>query len=71
MLTISRDVDECKPLKTGVVFSDVLATVELVNCTSVQVQCTGMVPTAGESFSTTSTPPTLNLLLLLPLGWCC
>lgn len=38
-------LDKCK--KTGVVFSDVLATCELVNCVSMQVQCTGMVPTVA------------------------
>ena len=36
-------LDKCK--KTGVVFGDVLATCELINCVSMQVQCTGGVPT--------------------------
>ena len=36
-------LDKCK--KTALVFDDVLATAEMVNCASVQVQCTGTVPT--------------------------
>ena len=38
-------LDKCA--KTGVVFEDVLATCELVNCVSMQVQCTGAVPTVA------------------------
>jgi hypothetical protein len=38
-------LDKCK--KTWVVFSDVLATCELINCVSMQVQCTGAVPTVA------------------------
>lgn len=38
-------IDSCK--KTGIVFADVLATCELVNCASMQVQCTGTVPTVA------------------------
>ena len=38
-------MDKCK--KTGVVFADVLAMCELVNCVSMQVQCTGSVPTVA------------------------
>ena len=38
-------LDKC--VKTGVVFQDALATCELVNCVSVQVQCTGAVPTVA------------------------
>ena len=38
-------LDKCA--KTGVVFEDVLATCELVNCVSMQVQCTGL-PDGGH-----------------------
>jgi len=38
-------LDKCA--KTGVVFEDVLATCELVNCVSMQVQCTGACPTVA------------------------
>lgn len=37
--------DAC--VKTAAIFSDVLATCELVNCRSVQVQCLGSVPTVS------------------------
>lgn len=36
-------IDGCK--KTGVVFEHVIATCELVNCSSMQVQCLGHLPT--------------------------
>jgi adenylyl cyclase-associated protein len=38
-------IDKCH--KTGVVFEDVIATCEMVNCSSVQVQCTGSSPTVS------------------------
>ena len=38
-------LDKCK--KTALVFDDVLATCELVNCQSMQVQCIGSVPTVS------------------------
>jgi adenylyl cyclase-associated protein len=38
-------LDACK--KTALVFDDVLATCELVNCRSIQVQCIGSVPTVS------------------------
>ncbi len=36
-------IDNCK--RTGVVFEQVIATCELVNCGGMQVQCLGRVPT--------------------------
>ncbi len=36
-------IDSCS--KTGVVFSDVIASCEVINCQSVQLQTTGIVPT--------------------------
>jgi hypothetical protein len=36
-------LDKCS--RTGLVFDDVIATVEVVNCNSVQVQCKGSLPT--------------------------
>lgn len=38
-------IDKCH--KTGVVFEDVIAVCEMVNCSSVQVQCTGSSPTVS------------------------
>jgi hypothetical protein len=38
-------IDGCK--RTGVVFDTVIASCELVNCASMQVQCTGAVPTVS------------------------
>ena len=38
-------IDSCR--KTGVVFDHVIASCELVNCGSMQVQCTGAVPTVS------------------------
>jgi len=38
-------VDSCT--KTGVVFFDLIAACEVINCRNVQLQCTGMVPTVA------------------------
>jgi adenylyl cyclase-associated protein len=38
-------LDKCK--QTGLVFEEVIATCEVVNCNSVQVQCLGNIPTVS------------------------
>lgn len=38
-------IDSCR--RTGIVFEHVIATCELVNCSSMQVQCLGAVPTVS------------------------
>jgi adenylyl cyclase-associated protein len=38
-------MDKCR--RVGLVFGDVVASCELVNCTSVEVQCTGRVATVA------------------------